>query len=166
MMAQHLVFLCSWNSVICFIPFQWFFRQCHGLSPSWVVINNFKVLLSHQQANQRDVLIFTILTVDLTAAGPDKFGVQRTHWQPGCPAYLMIKPFFRTLTSSQSHSTSRASSASSWLSESSGSTMFKVTFLFKYTIFQFKNTPLTWFNFRFLILWALCCVVWWWLFIN
>lgn len=82
-MMQHLALLCSWNSAMHFIPFQGFLRCSHGLQLlllghdmfcSDLAINEFTVLLSHQQADPRDVLLFSILiiVVVLIAAGPDK----------------------------------------------------------------------------------------------
>ena len=57
--------------------------------------------------------------------------------------YLELGP----LTSSKSHSTSRALSSNSQSSESLGSTVFKESFLFKYTAFQCKDTLLAWSHF-------------------
>lgn len=100
MMVQHLALLCSWNSVIHFIPFHFNDSSDDVMdsNPSWVVINDFKVLLPHQHTNQSNVLIVSMLTivVDLTAARPGKLGIQRALWQPRCPVCLTIKPFFRT----------------------------------------------------------------------
>ena len=81
-MQHNLAPLCSRNSVTCFIPvipktslkFQ-SLLLAPGMFRLEPAINDFTVLLPLQLANQRDVLIFSILIVVLISAGTDKLGI-------------------------------------------------------------------------------------------